>query len=256
MDMPSYTVVGVNPKTGRNNTVNNVRALDETAAAEFVSKSKGFVAPFVVTQDPPSPASQKQIDYAVDLGIPIPMNATSGFMSQLLTYVLDYDVDLGDAHGLRNIPDGSGWARWPEGLHTQPDQVRRQIKARNARGAPIELSSISKLGVFKSSDFEGYNYLTSLEGCQCPDYLKRGLPCKHMYRLAYELGLVELADSAPATDAPIRQARQVPSAATSGPSAPSVPKAPKPWFKKWWVWLCAAIVVLAIIGFITGGQAT
>lgn len=32
-------------------------------------------------------------------------------------------------------------------------------------------------------------YTVTLHGCQCTDYQRRGLPCKHMIRLALELGL-------------------------------------------------------------------
>ena len=32
-------------------------------------------------------------------------------------------------------------------------------------------------------------YAVSLSDCECVDYERRGLPCKHMIRLAFELGL-------------------------------------------------------------------
>jgi len=38
-----------------------------------------------------------------------------------------------------------------------------------------------------------YKHAT-LESCTCPDFKERKLPCKHMYRLASELGLIELPD--------------------------------------------------------------
>ena len=36
---------------------------------------------------------------------------------------------------------------------------------------------------------DGMAYTVSLSDCECVDYERRGLPCKHMIRLALELGL-------------------------------------------------------------------
>ena len=33
-------------------------------------------------------------------------------------------------------------------------------------------------------------YKITLDGCTCADYAIRGLPCKHMYALAFELGMM------------------------------------------------------------------
>lgn len=34
-------------------------------------------------------------------------------------------------------------------------------------------------------------YVTSLFNCDCEDFKRRNLPCKHMYKLAYELGIID-----------------------------------------------------------------
>jgi len=34
-------------------------------------------------------------------------------------------------------------------------------------------------------------YCTSLSGCDCEDFKRRNLPCKHMYKLACELGVID-----------------------------------------------------------------
>ena len=36
---------------------------------------------------------------------------------------------------------------------------------------------------------DGFPYCVTLHGCDCVDFERRGLPCKHMIRLALELGL-------------------------------------------------------------------
>lgn len=34
-------------------------------------------------------------------------------------------------------------------------------------------------------------YCTSFSGCDCEDYKRRNLPCKHIYKFAYELGIID-----------------------------------------------------------------
>lgn len=36
---------------------------------------------------------------------------------------------------------------------------------------------------------KGYRTMTTLENCNCPEFRKNHTPCKHMYKLADELGL-------------------------------------------------------------------
>jgi hypothetical protein len=45
-----------------------------------------------------------------------------------------------------------------------------------------------------SSTSELPHYDTSLSYCDCFDFQERALPCKHIYRLAAELGLIEIID--------------------------------------------------------------
>lgn len=37
----------------------------------------------------------------------------------------------------------------------------------------------------------GEKYNVFLDHCSCPDFKKRQKPCKHMYRLALELGIID-----------------------------------------------------------------
>ena len=48
-----------------------------------------------------------------------------------------------------------------------------------------------------SADIQGQNgtYHVTLESCTCPDFRSRHIPCKHMYRLALQLGLLSGYDS-------------------------------------------------------------
>ncbi len=79
------------------------------------------------------------------------------------------------------------WYKWPEELHSDPEQIKRQASARKADLTPKEIKE--DYAVFKGSKSD---YCTSLKACDCGDFRKRKLPCKHMYRLAFEEGLFDL----------------------------------------------------------------
>ena len=69
------------------------------------------------------------------------------------------------------------------------ERVKREKKAASAECTPISLDIEKQTGIFKGS---GGTYETWLDECSCVDYSRRRRPCKHMYRLAAELGLYDL----------------------------------------------------------------
>ena len=76
-------------------------------------------------------------------------------------------------------------------LDKPEDRKKREIKAASAECIPISVDPNNLCGVFGGSSG---NYNTSLSECECVDFHRRKLPCKHMYRLAHELGLYSLDD--------------------------------------------------------------
>ncbi len=76
------------------------------------------------------------------------------------------------------------WLQWGIDIHNDPEQVKRRNTATSTDYIPISLSDSS--GVFRGSK---KNYDTELSNCACRDFALRRKPCKHMYRLAYELGV-------------------------------------------------------------------
>lgn len=78
------------------------------------------------------------------------------------------------------------WEKW-ETVHEEPDQVRRLERAKEAACTPISIDSVKKSGYFKGTYGE---YTTTLLSCECMDFLRRHKPCKHMYRLAIEFGII------------------------------------------------------------------
>ena len=79
------------------------------------------------------------------------------------------------------------WNQWSE-CHQDPDQQKRIKSASSAACTPVELDRDACTGIFKGSSG---THSASLEKCSCIDYNRRRLPCKHMYRLAMELGLLD-----------------------------------------------------------------
>lgn len=77
-----------------------------------------------------------------------------------------------------------GWTHWNPEIHAMPEQLDR-IKRASGSTNGISLRHYSPnttTGIIKGSS--GKIYLTCGHGCSCPDFRKRGLPCKHMYYLA------------------------------------------------------------------------
>ena len=70
-------------------------------------------------------------------------------------------------------------------LHLEFDQLKRQKSALSLKMLSIDRNL--KIGTIK-------NYSVTLENCSCIDFSRRKKPCKHMYRLAMDLGIFEVAE--------------------------------------------------------------
>lgn len=86
----------------------------------------------------------------------------------------------------------SDWSIWPSDLHRSDDQRKRQKSAANKKCTPLEVDKSIGAGVFAGSGKKPYS--VTLEQCTCSDFVRRRLPCKHMYRLAHEVGVCALSD--------------------------------------------------------------
>lgn len=76
------------------------------------------------------------------------------------------------------------WNKW-SGSHDSPDQQKRIASAKKSACTPVSLDQEACTGTFKGSSG---THTTALDHCSCVDFNRRRLPCKHMYRLAMELG--------------------------------------------------------------------
>lgn len=79
------------------------------------------------------------------------------------------------------------WNQW-KSYHQEPEQIKRQKSACEAKMTPLSVDNVHGSGIFQGSK---YQYTATLQSCQCVDFCRRKLPCKHMYRLATELELIQ-----------------------------------------------------------------
>jgi len=77
---------------------------------------------------------------------------------------------------------------WAQEIHETSDQMKRLSSAKSAKTTPLSVDRESMMGIFPGSGASPYH--TTLESCTCVDFIRRKLPCKHIYRLAIELGLL------------------------------------------------------------------
>ena len=82
------------------------------------------------------------------------------------------------------------WNDWDKDIHNEKDQIKRQGYA-ITYPFTFKIDKENQTGRFSSTSFLPY-YDTTLTNCTCDDFQYRKLPCKHIYRLAEELGLIEI----------------------------------------------------------------
>lgn len=82
------------------------------------------------------------------------------------------------------------WGSWENEVHIDEAQIARQGRAMNYN-FEFKVDKTTQTATFSSTTDIPY-YTTSLSECNCYDFQERGLPCKHIYRLAVELGYIEI----------------------------------------------------------------
>lgn len=85
----------------------------------------------------------------------------------------------------RALPPVVPWSSWPESVHESAASTERMERA-ISQG--FKYRPCSEPGVYTVKGTEGDTYYVSFGGCTCPDYARRGRPCKHMYGLAIQRG--------------------------------------------------------------------
>lgn len=79
------------------------------------------------------------------------------------------------------------FGNWEESIHREPQQVGSR-----KRSVDIVLQNVDPgAGTALALGSSEFPYEVSLESCTCEIFKKTHKPCKHIYRLASELGLLE-----------------------------------------------------------------
>lgn len=78
---------------------------------------------------------------------------------------------------------------WGDLNHNDPHKLIRQERACKAPLTPLDLDVKKGVAHFRGAERD---YKTTLISCECMDFQRHALPCKHMYRLAYELDIFML----------------------------------------------------------------
>lgn len=74
-------------------------------------------------------------------------------------------------------------------IHSSVEQIKRFEKAATKKFNILEFNADEQIALFEGSD--GSIYSSSLQGCTCIDCAFRRLPCKHMYKLAIDCGIID-----------------------------------------------------------------
>jgi predicted nucleic acid-binding Zn finger protein len=82
------------------------------------------------------------------------------------------------------------FGKWDSVIHKNNDQQKRIATAKKSDTTPSTVDRENESAEFKGSGKSVY--ITTLNSCSCGDFIKRKLPCKHIYRLALELDGAEV----------------------------------------------------------------
>lgn len=81
------------------------------------------------------------------------------------------------------------WSAWPADL-LNDDYAKKRIKsAQSKKLTPLKVDRDDLYAYFQGSHGR---YETFLDSCPCGDFKRSGRPCKHIFRLAIELGLMDI----------------------------------------------------------------
>ena len=83
--------------------------------------------------------------------------------------------------------------RWPESVHQEPEQKRR---LRQAETENFQVEAVGKNGgkiCRMKAVSDPVFYFVALGICQCPEFKETHKPCKHIYRIALNKGLIQAA---------------------------------------------------------------
>lgn len=78
------------------------------------------------------------------------------------------------------------FGNWDSSIHNHHDQIKRIATMQKIKSSSVSINFDSM-----TAEIEGRDgiYNVSLDCCTCFDFDSRQLPCKHIYKLAFECGI-------------------------------------------------------------------
>lgn len=81
------------------------------------------------------------------------------------------------------------FGNWDPGIHDEFEQVKRMETAKKLENSILQINTEEEWVEIQGSEPEPYH--ATLNTCDCVDFAFRGLPCKHIYCLAFKLGKMD-----------------------------------------------------------------
>lgn len=101
--------------------------------------------------------------------------------------------------GVTKCPQCRWSKRWPETILYSYELANRRKRSHSANLLSLDRDKAE--AIFSAATGKGEStYTTTLESCTCKDFQYSLVPCKHIFRLAEELGLFQCEDFAPNED--------------------------------------------------------
>ena len=80
------------------------------------------------------------------------------------------------------------FGNWEESIHTDYEQIKRIAFSQRITSDNVIVNTDKQKATITGRDG---TYNVTLASCTCYDFESRHLPCKHIYRLASELGMLD-----------------------------------------------------------------
>lgn len=125
-----------------------------------------------------------KIDYDDSIGNTANDNVSSNKEPVTESFPKQVDKQLSQA----NKDNGANtFGNWERDIHLDYEQVDRILKAEKIIDDVVYIDASVPIAKIQGSSEEPY--IMNFDECECIDFERRGLPCKHMYALALSMGV-------------------------------------------------------------------
>lgn len=105
------------------------------------------------------------------------------------SYAEDAVREVNSTSTQRTNKEEGTFGNWDKDIHFDYEQVNRILRAREVVNNILRIDKNIPMAKIQGSETAPYK--TTLDNCECMDFQRRELPCKHMYALALAVGSME-----------------------------------------------------------------